>query len=156
MRRYLVVANQTLGSSTLLEALTARHAASDGPSTFHVVVPAVASGGTYGRLLSAYAGEDAPEEAREALEAAGARLATLLHRLTAADVPATGEVGPADPAAAIERALAASSYDEIILSTLPTPISTWLRLDLPAHLARRGVTCPITTVTSREEPARGA
>jgi H+/Cl- antiporter ClcA len=151
MRRYLVVANQTLGSATLLDALTERHAR--GPCTFHIVVPAVSSGGVYGQLLSAYAGEDSPEEEREAVEAAGARLATLLHRLTAADVPATGEVGPSDPAAAIERAMAAGSYDEIIVSTLPTPVSRWLRLDLPAHLARRGITCPIETVSSRDEPA---
>jgi GABA permease len=38
MRRYLVVANQTLGGEPLLRAIRASRAS--GPSSFHVLVPA--------------------------------------------------------------------------------------------------------------------
>ena len=43
MRRYLVVAHQTLGSPELLEALQDQLA--EGPCTFHLVVPEYHGGG---------------------------------------------------------------------------------------------------------------
>ena len=43
MRRYLVVAHQTLGSPELLEAM--RDQLAEGPCTFHLVVPEYHGGG---------------------------------------------------------------------------------------------------------------
>ena len=53
-----------------------------------------------------------------------------------------------DPAAltAIEDAINAEHYDEIMLSTLPTHLSRWLRLDLPSKVAGLGI--PVTVVTA--------
>jgi hypothetical protein len=47
----------------------------------------------------------------------------------------TGEVGDADPLAAIQDALARGSFDEIVISTLPRLISRWLRVDLVSKAA---------------------
>jgi hypothetical protein len=38
------------------------------------------------------------------------------------------------------------SFDEVIVSTLPTTISRWLRQDLPRRIERK-VSVPVTTVT---------
>lgn len=59
-----------------------------------------------------------------------------------------GLVGDTDPFAAVRDALAAGSFDEVIVSTLPTHVSHWLRLDLPARVKRLGV--PVTVVTAKQ------
>lgn len=137
VRRYLVVANQTLPSPGLVE-LIAEKASAD-PSEFHVLVPEgprtvvfhdpselaavhVVEAGDHERLL-------AMEEGEERLEAFRAEFAELGSRLT-------GEVGLGDPVSAVHRVMGRSSFDEIIVSTLPVGISRWLKLDLPARLER--------------------
>ncbi|MBA3843184.1 MAG: hypothetical protein H0X39_11335 [Actinobacteria bacterium] len=49
-----------------------------------------------------------------------------------------------DPMDAIEEALLANHYDEIILSTLHHTASHWLHVDLPRRVATLGR--PLTTV----------
>ena len=39
-----------------------------------------------------------------------------------------------------------TAFDEIIVSTLPTHVSHWLRMDLPTRVRRLGV--PVTIVTA--------
>ena len=58
-------------------------------------------------------------------------------QLIQAGASPTGEVGDADPISAIAAVLARSDFDEILLSTLPASVSRWLRMDLPARVARR-------------------
>jgi hypothetical protein len=48
---------------------------------------------------------------------------------------------------AIEEALRREHFDEIVLSTLPHPVSRWLHVDLPGRVAHLGL--PVTTVTAR-------
>jgi hypothetical protein len=131
MPTYLIVANQTLASPTLGEAVSDR--ASTGDATFRVVVPAtpVPHGLTWNE-----------EEARAAAQE---RLDGLLERLHAMGVEASGEIGSSDPVAAARDAIRAEPVDEVILSTLPPGISRWLGLDVPSQL-KNAVSVPVTVV----------
>ena len=125
MRRYLVVAHQTLGSPELLEAL--RDKLAEGPCTFHLVVPEYHGGG-----LTWSEGE-VRRQAELRLE--GARLA-----FTAAGLAVSGEVGDSNPVEAVEHAIRRDgddAFDGVIVSTLPHGISKWLGLDVPSRLKRR-------------------
>jgi hypothetical protein len=57
-----------------------------------------------------------------------------------------GLIGDPEPLSAIQDAINVHGFDEIILSTLPTRVSRWLRLDLPHKAAGLGL--PVTTVTA--------
>jgi len=63
----------------------------------------------------------------------------------AAGSPVEGVVGDADPVAAVHDAINLRGFDEIIISTLPTHVSRWLKLDLPSKVSGMGL--PVTTVT---------
>ncbi len=158
MRRYLVVANQTLLGLWLGEELRARIRAAK--CSFFVLVPGTRAEhydpvGAGGMLPPAgmwwwatdYAGPDSDEEAAE--QAAG-RLRRLLADLAALGVPAEGDLGSADPLAAIETTLAGRDFDEIIVATLPRRVSRWLGADLPHQAERFGL--PVTTVIARPAP----
>jgi hypothetical protein len=147
MKRYLVVANQTLGGRPLLDAV--RQAASAGGAgesgeggeegaAFHVVVPA-----TPPRDQLTYTEGRARALASERLEKTLARLEEL-------GVEVTGEVGDHSPMAAIGDALREGSYDGLILSTFPPGVSRWLRQDLP-HRAERTYGLPVTHVVTRPD-----
>ena len=138
-RRYLIVANQTLGGEALMEAV--RDRAGRGPATFHVLVPATDPG------------EHAIWTEGEARAVATRRLDETLQRLRALDVDPTGEVGDEDPLGAIGDVLRERSFDEVILSTLPPGISRWLRQDLP-HRVQRAYDVPVTHVVA-EVPRKG-
>ena len=124
MRRYLVVAHQTLGSPELAEALQDR--LTEGPCTFHLVVPEYHGGG-----LTWSEGE--------VRAAAHHRLEDARLRFTAAGFAVTGEVGDASPVRAVDEVIRRDGPDAfagIIVSTLPPGVSKWLGLDAPRRIER--------------------
>ncbi len=130
--RVLVVANRTAATPALQAAVGER--TDRGPARFHLVVPASPQG--MHRVVD-------PEVAGR--EEAAARLEEALPVLgEAAGSEVTGEVGPADPLAAIMDALYHHGFDEIILSTLPRRFSRWLGVDLPSKARALGL--PVTHV----------
>jgi hypothetical protein len=123
VRRYLIVANQTLMSPELRAAVQERLGAP--PCRFHVVVPA-----TPPKEQLAWTEGAARTVARDRLEAA-------LEWLHAEGAISTGSIGDADPVLAALDALPRDDFDEIVVSTLPPGLSRWIRQDLPHRLARR-------------------
>jgi hypothetical protein len=137
MRRYLIVANQTLAAEPLVSRM--RELARAAPSSFHVVVPA-----TPPRDHIWTEGE-ARATARSRLDAALARFAEL-----GAEVE--GEVGDGNPMLAIGDALRDHGpFDEIVISTLPRGLSKWLKVDL-LHRAEASFGLRVTHIG--EEQAR--
>ena len=133
MRRYLVIANQTLRGDALMAAIQAR--LEQGPCRFHILVPATRPKDLYSKVLAAYAGD--PEVVAtddEVIVDAAARLEEELRWLRDAGVSATGEIGDPDPLVAADAVLAHERFDEVILSTLPSGVSKWLHMDLPRRL----------------------
>jgi len=134
MKRYLVVANQTLGGLALVTAIRQRLA--EGPHSFYVVVPATPSAFLRWELHAQAAGGDVVPDAR-GRRYAHRRLDAELSRLRSIGAEADGEVGDVHPLQAIRDVLAREQFDEIIISTLPQGISRWLKIDLPDRVARR-------------------
>jgi len=132
MRTFLIVANQTLTSQSLADAIEARLA--EGPAKAHVVVPLTRIGG---RLTW-----------DEAASRAGAqeRLDEVLERLRGMGAEADGEIGDPDPVMAVRDAIRSREIDEVIMSTLPRGASRWLGEDVPGRL-RDAVSVPVTVVT---------
>jgi hypothetical protein len=56
-------------------------------------------------------------------------------------------IGVAEPLAAVQDAVNLHGFDELIISTLPTRVSRWLKLDLPHKAAGLGL--PVTLVTAK-------
>jgi hypothetical protein len=153
MRRFLVVANQTLHAAELREAL--RNRISAGPCSFFVIVPdtkatdydAVAAGGVLPQpgmwwWATHYA---RPATDKEATAQARQRLSLMLAGLAAMGVPVEGDLGSSNPLEAMEKVLADHQFDEIIVATLPRRVSRWLGADLP-HQAERRFGLPVTTI----------
>jgi hypothetical protein len=144
MRRYLVVANRTLGGDHILRAV--RQRMREEPCEFWIVVPAVRPASTRreDRSYGSDAGDYGWAESGELF--AQQRLDRELQRLHEAGAEADGEVGDADPYKAVSRTMAGRKFDEILLSTMPRARSRWLRQDLPRKLQKFGV--PVTQVVS--------
>jgi hypothetical protein len=153
MRRYLVVANQTLQAAELRDELRKRISA--GPCSFFVIVPdtkaaqydPVAAGGVLPQpgmwWWATYYARPATNE--EATAQARERLSLMLDGLAALGVPVEGDLGSADPLAAIAKACAGRQFDEIIMTTLPQHVSRWLKVGLPHQVQRRSG-LPVTTI----------
>lgn len=142
MRRYLIVANQTLGGDKLVQAV--RERALQEPSEFWVLVPATRPSS----LLRGHADLASEERMANSGETvAQKQLDVELERLHAAGVEADGEVGDEDPMKAISSTLDRRQFDEIILSTLPTDRSGWLRQDLPSRVRKR-TSIPLTHIVT--------
>jgi hypothetical protein len=137
--RILVVANRTAATPGLIAAV--RERAEQGSATFTLLVPNTAHG--LHRLVDPE--DHAKSEAEQTLEHA----IPLLEE--AAGAPVEGLVGDPEPLAAIQDAIHLHGFDEIIISTLPTRVSKWLKLDLPHKAAGLGL--PVTTVTAAEVTA---
>lgn len=155
VRRYLVVGNETLSGPGLIRAVLERLSA--GPSEFHVLVPCTPLRDArrwlvYGDPLVGYVDPDAVVTADlddDAVDRARHRLDDFMHQIGDLDAEASGEVGVANPVEAVQQVLGRSSFDEILLSTLPAGVSRWLRMDLPARL-RRVSGLPVTHLESLE------
>jgi GABA permease len=131
--RILVVANETVGGSELLE--TIRGAVTGRNARVLVVCPALNS------PLRHWASDE--DEARVAAQA---RLDASLAAMRNAGVTAEGEVGDGDPIQAIEDALRTFQPDELIVSTHPPGRSHWLERGV-VDKARERFALPVTHVT---------
>lgn len=138
MKRYLVVANQTLGGAPLVARL--KESVSQGPCAFHVLVPANVD-------QQGWVHDDDTDR-----ELAQQRLHEAVERFSGLGAEVTGEVGDVSPVDAIQDVLRREPFDEVILSTLPPGVSRWLRLDLVSRVERT-VSIPVTHVISEEVPA---
>jgi GABA permease len=119
----LVVANRTADSDELFNALQER--ARRGSICVTLLVPQDSRGGM------------------------GKRLNAGLKRLHGAGIDAVGMLGDVDPIIAVQEEFDAESFDEVIVSTLPSDESRWIELDLPDRIAK--VTgAPVTHVVSTE------
>jgi GABA permease len=131
--RILVVANETVGGSELLE--TIRGAVAGRTARVLVVCPALNS------PLRHWASDE--DEARDAAQA---RLDESLTAMRSAGVVADGEVGDGDPIQAIEDAVRTFRPDELIVSTHPPGRSHWLERGV-VEKARERFELPVTHVT---------
>jgi hypothetical protein len=125
----LIVANRTAATPALIEAV--RERARRGPCSFALLVPQLPSEVPFG-----------DEEATKTLELA----IPLLEDAAGGEVK--GMIGPSDGFLAVERTLVHEHFDEVIISTLPAPVSQWLKRDLPARVERLQV--PVTVVRATE------
>jgi hypothetical protein len=127
--RILVVANKTAATPSLLDAV--RERASRGPCEFTLLVPNTTHG--LHKVVD--------PEAEAVIELA----LPLLEDASGGSVDAM--IGVPEPLAAIQDAVNLHGFDELIISTLPSRVSKWLKLDLPHKAAGLGL--PVTTVTAR-------
>lgn len=138
MRRYLVVANQTLGGEHLKEKV--RECLAAGPCEFHILVPATPPA----EHLTATEGQ--------ARKLAQQRLDAACEEFRAMGATCDGEVGDARPLTAIADVLRHLTFDELILSTLPAGPSRWLKQDLP-HWVERTFDLPVTHIVAEAAAA---
>src|SRR5689334_16213087 len=116
-KRILVVTDRTATTPALLSEITARRA-EHGDVDVHVLVPAAAQAGL----------EEALGPIRQASGGPVVGLVSTRH----------------DPMDAIGETLHDEQFDEIILSTPPHHIESWLHVDLPHRAAHLGL--PVTSV----------
>lgn len=120
MANVLVLANQTIGGQALLDAV--RERAAQGDAKFFVVVPRTRP--SHGNVIYTEAVRDAAQ----------VRVDLALAFMREEGFEGEGEVGDADPFNAAMDAIAHYRIDEVILSTLPSTSSGWLRRDLPERI----------------------
>jgi hypothetical protein len=125
----LVVANQTVTGRALIDALERR--STESPHRFTVICP-----------------QDGAEN--EATAAAQERLDETLRVLRQAGLQVVGYVTHPDPLTSIVNTHQFDHADEIVISTLPSYGSNWLRGDL-INRARRATGLPVEHVTSEPE-----
>ena len=119
----LVVANRTAESDELLAALKQR--AESAPTRFTLLVPATPHGVAWAADMHS-GGEEAEAHMHKAIE-----------RLQAAGLEIDGLLGDPDPIAAVQDAVNSDAeFDAAVVSTLPTHLSRWLKLDLPSRVER--------------------
>ncbi len=135
MPNVLVVANRTAECEELEQALKERASKGDDVK-FTLVVPAA-----HGFAKAANPDEGIPEAQHHVDNAVG--------KLRAAGLDVDGQLGDPDPVAAVQDAHNAGNFDEVIVSTLPTHLSKWLRVDLPRKAAH-ATGLPVTHVVGSE------
>jgi hypothetical protein len=139
-RNILVVANQTAAGAHLKELVRDRMAS--GPCRFTLLVPATPPG------------EHLTWTEGEAIALAEERLADALAGLRELGAEVEGVVGDPRPLSAIGDVLLERPHDEIVVSTLPTSASRWLKQDLP-HRVERQFHLPVTHIVAEaaEKPS---
>ena len=129
--RVLVVANRTAATPRLMEAIRERRRR--GPCEFALLIPDVTD-----RKRADWTLDNALPLLRKA-----------------AGGPVEGLVGASgDPFASVQAAVADGRFDEIIISTLSTKTSRWLRRDLVRRV--EGLGLPVTTIQPRQVSVGGA
>jgi membrane protein implicated in regulation of membrane protease activity len=131
-RRILVVANETVGGSTLREEVARQAAAGD--SRVRVVCPALNT------PLRHWVSDEDPARA-----AAQRRLDESLARLRSDGLEVEGCVGDSEPLQALEDEVRTFDPDEIVISTHPAGRSHWLERGV-VEAARQRFDVPITHV----------
>ena len=127
VKRTLVVANETVASRPLLDAL--KRKAGEEPRRFIVIAPQSGANGEGGD----------PHE----------RLAQTLEELQEAGLDAVGQVEHHDPYTAIQNALQFYAPDDIVISTFPETRSGWMRSDLIGRV-QASTGKPVEHVVSEE------
>jgi hypothetical protein len=135
MAKVLVVANRTAECEELQQALKERAEKGDDVK-FTLVVPSAHG-------LAKAAGSD------DAVHDAEGHINNAVKSLREAGLDVEGRIGDPDPVAAVADAANGESFDEVIVSTLPTHLSKWLHLDLPRKAAH-ATGLPVTHVVGSE------
>lgn len=154
MGTVVVIANQTIGNEELTAAVSER--IKQGVTAFHLVVPVnptppVIAAGLAAIETGAIAVVDLPDQRELAAERLASGLAWL-ERLGA--VTPTGHLEPGDVVSSVAALIDAGGVDEVVVSTLPSRLSRWLKQDLPHRLCK-AAKVPVSVVTAGgEQPAR--
>ena len=135
MPNVLVVANRTAECEELQQALKERADKGDNPK-FTLVVPSA-----HGFAKAANPDQETP--------AAKGHVDAAVASLREAGLDVEGRLGDPDPLAAVQDAHNSGDYDEVIVSTLPTHLSKWLKMDLP-HKAAHATGLPVTHVVGSQ------
>jgi hypothetical protein len=133
VRTILVVANETLGGRSLIEAVQAR--AAEEESRFVLCVPQT-------RPRAGYVIYD-----DSVFDAAQARVDLAVGFIRSEGIEALGEVGDPDPYAATMDAVREYDPDAIIISTYPESRSGWQRVDLIERI-RQSTGLPVEHVVA--------
>lgn len=133
MRTILGVANETIGGQSLIDAVLEKAAGGDA----RVVICVPRTQPRHGNVIY----DDA------VYDAAQIRIDLARGFLRSKGIDAVGDVGDPDPYTATMDAVAEFAPDEIIVSTLPTQASGWLRRDLIERIAS-ATGLPVTHVVT--------
>jgi hypothetical protein len=125
--RLLVLANRTVDSPQLREALVARN--ERGPISVCLLVPAAWE----------------VQDPHGGVESARRRINAALANMRDDGLRVQCKLGDPDPVAALREAWDPERYDELIVSTLPSKLSRWLQMDLPRR-ARKITGAEVTHV----------
>jgi hypothetical protein len=90
-----------------------------------------------------------------AVRAAEERMRATIEELRSHGLKVTGEVGDANPLAAIADALHWFSADEIMISTWPAGSSHWIEKDLPRRAAERSGVPIKHLISAYDQPSVG-
>lgn len=135
--KLLVVANRTVDSDEVFDAVSNR--CREAGCSVTLLVPAS------WEIRDSHGGR----------ETARRRLRAARDRLRDAGVRVECVVGDADPISAVQQVWDPARFDEVIVSTLPGRISSWLKRDLP-HRVAQITEVPVThVVASERRPAGG-
>lgn len=134
VRRYLIIANQTLASPGLRQIIAERDTVDT--AEFHVLVPEAPPTTQVVDPMGLQVSIPPDRERLVALQEAEERLESFRQAFVHLGGRLSGEVSLGDPLTATRRVMEYASFDEIIVSTLPAGVSRWLKMDLPTRLQR--------------------